>query len=110
MQQSEAAGLTNLPVRRTGLIGREGDAAAVRELVLHAEGHLVTLTGTGGCGKTVLALAVARGLVTDFPDGAWLVQFAPMVDPALVPRAVASAFGVREGADRPLLAGLLAFL
>jgi MoxR-like ATPase len=46
----------NLPAPRTPLIGREDEAAAVRRLLLDAAGRLVTLTGTGGCGKTRLAL------------------------------------------------------
>src|ERR671930_661288 len=57
MHQDQAATPTNLPLRRTALIGREQDLAAVRELVLQAEGRLVTLTGAGGSGKTSLALA-----------------------------------------------------
>src|SRR2546423_5586573 len=81
--------LTNLPAPRARLIGREADLAAVRELVLHAEGRLVTLTGAGGCGKTSLALEVARGLLSEFADGMWLVELAPLADPALVPQAVA---------------------
>src|SRR5437870_3213492 len=102
--------LTNLPAHRTALIGREHDLAAVRELVLGAEGRLVTLTGSGGCGKTSLAVHVARGLPDAFADGVWLVQLAPLADPALVPQALAAALGVREGVDRPLLASLVAFL
>src|SRR5216110_3252375 len=92
--------LTNLPAPRTRLIGRDEDLGAVRDLVLHAEGRLVTLTGAGGSGKTSLALEVARGLVGAFPDGVWLVELAPLADPTLVPQAVASALGLREGGGR----------
>src|SRR5436190_23121401 len=101
---------TNLPLRRTALIGRERDLSAVRQLVLGAEGRLVTLTGAGGSGKTSLALDAARGLVDAFPDGVWLAELAPLSDPALVPQAVGTVFGVREGAGRALLDGLLAYL
>src|SRR5438046_1907531 len=97
---------TNLPVRRTALIGRDDDVAAVHERVLHADGRLVTLTGVGGCGKTSLAFEVGRSLLDRFPDGVWLVELAPLADPALVPQAVAAVVGIREEADRPILATL----
>src|SRR5437764_6275350 len=102
--------LTNLPAPRTRLIGRDGDLAAVRELVLQAEGRLVTLTGAGGSGKTSLALEVARGLADHFPDGLWLAELAALADPLLVPAAVATPFGVQEGPGRPLLDTLTAYL
>src|SRR3954470_6742452 len=102
--------LTNLPAPRTRLIGREDDAVAVRDLVLHAEGRLVTLTGAGGSGKTSLALEVARGLLGEFADGVWLVELAPLADPALLPQAIAAPFGVQEGQSRSLLAGLVDYL
>src|SRR4051812_31190801 len=80
--------LTNLPARRTALIGRDEDLAALHDLTLHTQGRLVTLTGAGGCGKTSLALDLARWLLGDFPDGAWFVGLAPLSAPALVPQAV----------------------
>src|SRR5581483_7089510 len=101
---------SNLPAPRTRLIGRETDLAAVHELVLHADGRLVTLTGAGGSGKTSLALAVARGVLHAFPDGVWLVELAPLADPALVPQAVAAPLGVRDSPGRPLLDGLVSYL
>jgi hypothetical protein len=103
-------GRANLPVRRTVLIGRDAEVQTVHGLVLNVEGRLVTLTGAGGCGKTSLGLEVARTLVDAFPDGVWLVEPAPLADPALVPQAVASLLGVREGPERPLLDGLIAYL
>src|SRR5262249_902762 len=59
-------------------------------------GRLVTLTGTGGCGKTQLALLVATGLLDSFPDGVWLVDLAPVHAVELVAQTVISALGVRE--------------
>ena len=101
---------TNLPARRTSIIGRDHDLAAVSELILHAEGRLLTLTGAGGCGKTRLALEVGRSLLPGQPDGVWLVDLAILSDPALVPRAVASTFGLREGTERSLPEALVTYL
>src|SRR5919204_4175819 len=100
----------NLPLQRTRLIGRERDVAAVRQAVLDREGHLVTLTGAGGCGKTRLALQVGRDLVEAFEHGVWLVELAPLADRLLVPQAVARALEVTEQPGRPILETLLANL
>src|SRR5262249_14218712 len=66
--------------------------------------------GPGGVGKTRLAFRVAEEVVEDFPDGVWFVPLAPVRDPALVASAVAQVLGVREAADRPLVAALRTFL
>src|SRR5215212_4306788 len=58
--------------------------------------RLLTLTGAGGCGKTRLALEVARDLVGAYPEGVWLVDLAPLSEAELVPQAVAQTVGVRE--------------
>jgi non-specific serine/threonine protein kinase len=92
------------------LFGREQDAATVRELVLHAPGRLVTLTGTGGCGKTQLALLVATSLIHTFADGVWLVGLAPVRSEDLVPYALAAALGRHERAGEALLDTLLTYL
>src|SRR5262249_41454228 len=80
---------TNLPVARTDLIGRRDEMAALSELV-RAE-QLVTLTGVGGVGKTRLAVGVAASLATEFPDGCWLVELAPVSDDDEVVNAVAAS-------------------
>ena len=56
----------------------------------------------GGCGKTRLALEIARDLVRTYQDRVWLVEFAALSKPELVPRAVAVALGVPEQVGRPL--------
>ncbi len=58
--------------------------------------RLVTLIGTGGTGKTRLMMEVAGDLVDAYPDGVWLAELAPIIDPAMVGGAVAQALGVRE--------------
>src|SRR5439155_10294235 len=58
-------------------------------------------------GKTRLSLQVATGLLGTFPDGVWLVELAPLADPALVPQAVATALRVREQPGRSLTGSLV---
>jgi predicted ATPase len=100
----------NLPAQHTTIIGRDDDAARVGELVLRSSGRLVTLTGTGGCGKTRLALHVAAALVGNFADGVWLVSLASVRDASLIPNAIAAAVGCSERAGEPLAVTLLAHL
>ncbi|MDT0330165.1 BTAD domain-containing putative transcriptional regulator [Nocardiopsis lambiniae] len=93
---------SNLPGPPTALIGRESESARVRAALSdpHAD-RLVTLTGPGGVGKTRLAIAVARSLTEDFPDGAWIVELAGMDRAAttadLAERVIAT-LGLCEGA------------
>ena len=86
---------TNLPSPATSFVGRERELADLDQRLLGA-GRLVTLTGTGGTGKTRLALQAAAGLVDRYRDGVWLTELAPIRDPALVPQGIAAALGVRE--------------
>jgi predicted ATPase/DNA-binding SARP family transcriptional activator len=90
-----------LPAPLDDLIGREREAAELRQLLTVT--RLVTLTGPGGVGKTRLALAAAHAAAPAFADGARLVDLAPLEDPELVLPAIARACGVREEAGRPLL-------
>jgi predicted ATPase len=98
----------NLPRQLTSFIGREKEVSEVKSLL--ADTSLLTLTGSGGCGKTRLALLVAGELVEQFPDGVSLVELGALTEPALVPHAVAAALEVREEADRPLTKTLSDFL
>jgi predicted ATPase/class 3 adenylate cyclase/DNA-binding CsgD family transcriptional regulator len=84
----------NLPAQLTTFIGREHEMIAVGKLL--AANRLVTVTGSGGCGKTRLALQVAADLLDDYPDGVWWVDLGPVGDPDLVPSAVGRALGIRE--------------
>ena len=95
----------NLPQQVTSFIGREKEMEAVKSLLVKA--RLLTLTGSGGCGKTRLSLQVASDLLDNHADGVWLVELAPLSDPVLVPQAVASVCSVRVEAARPLLQTLV---
>jgi non-specific serine/threonine protein kinase len=105
---------TNLPLALTSFIGRERELTTVRRLL--GESRLLTLTGAGGCGKTRLALEVARALIRDAPqgatyaDGIWLVELAALSDGERVAQAVATVLGVREQAGHAPLDRLTAFL
>jgi non-specific serine/threonine protein kinase len=72
--------------------------------------RLLTLTGAGGCGKTRLALEVARKLVGDYPDGVWLAELASLTEGELVPGAVAAALGLSAQPDVPFTDALVDFL
>ena len=85
----------NLPRQLTSFIGREREIEEVKKLL--ANTYLLTLTGSGGCGKTRLGLQVAADLVEEYKDGVWVVELAPLSDPDLVIQEVASVLGIREG-------------
>jgi predicted ATPase len=72
--------------------------------------RLLTLTGTGGSGKTRLALEVARDLVGVYPDGVWLVELASLSEGELVPQVVAGALGIKERPGQSLADTLAAAL
>src|SRR5436190_6236346 len=90
----------NLPLQLTSFIGREGEIAEAAKLL--ARSRLLTLVGVGGIGKTRLSLELAAQVMPQFSDGVWLVELATLADARLVPQAVASVLGVKEGAGRPV--------
>lgn len=91
----------NLPAELTSFLGREAELAELELLV--RQRRLVTLTGVGGVGKSRLALEAARRAVRRFRDGVWLVELAPISDPALLPQVVSEAVGVPGNRAGPAL-------
>jgi predicted ATPase/serine/threonine protein kinase len=92
----------NLPVQRTAFIGREHEAAALRQLLSRVDVRLVTLTGPGGIGKTRLALQVAAEIASEFPGGVCFVPLSAVGERDLIASTIAQAVGVREpGSQSP---------
>ncbi|MBP2706910.1 tetratricopeptide repeat protein [Microbispora sp. RL4-1S] len=82
----------NLPAALTGLVGRVRELELLTSLLRAT--RLITLTGTGGSGKTRLALALAETCRREFGDGAWWVDLAGTTECDQVATAVAAALGV----------------
>ena len=96
----------NLPRQISSFVGREKEIAQLHALV--CAHPLVTLTGSGGTGKTRLALQTAERALADFPHGAWFVDLAPLSDPTLVPLVAATALGLHGVARESALPQLCA--
>ena len=94
-----------LPAQLSSFVGRRIELAEVCGLV--ATCRLVTLTGSGGVGKTRLGLQVAAGLAEGAGEGVWFVDLAPLSDSDLVAATVAHVLGIREDAGRPATATLI---
>ncbi|MGH2586645.1 MAG: helix-turn-helix domain-containing protein, partial [Dehalococcoidia bacterium] len=103
-----AHSLGNLPAALTSFVGRAQELTDLRQLL--AGCRLLTLIGAGGVGKTRLALAAAGGLLSEYPDGVWLVDLAPLTDSAFVPQAVAAVVKVQEQPGHPLSEALASAL
>jgi predicted ATPase/DNA-binding XRE family transcriptional regulator len=106
--EQEVSPTHNLPRQLTSFLGRDDVVREIRELVKTAP--LVTVAGTGGLGKTRVAIEVADQLSGSFPNGVWFVELAPLGDPDLVSHALAGALGVQESPRTPLLGSLVSHL
>jgi len=91
----------NLPRPLTSFVGHEKDLAEYIQLL--GQTRLLTLTGIGGCGKTRLAIELARMILPSFRDGAWFVDLAPIAEAERVATAVATTLEVREITERPMV-------
>jgi len=101
---------SNLPIQRTVFVGRDRELAAVKELLLRPDVHLVTLTGAGGIGKTRLGLQAAENVAHHFPSGVYHVPLAPVNDPKLIAPIIAQTLGVRQTGVQPPLELLKEYL
>lgn len=100
----------NLPTPATPFVGRGGQVAAVRDLLLNDSVRLVTVTGPGGAGKSRLTLRVATELLHRFKDGVFFVPLATITDASRVINAIASTMDVREEQGLPLAQSVVAAL
>jgi predicted ATPase/DNA-binding NarL/FixJ family response regulator len=100
--------LGNLPTELTSFVGRRRELAEVKRLLTTT--HLLTLTGSGGVGKTRLAVRAASEMARNFPDGVWLVSLAPIDDPLLISQSVFSALGLQDVSSRWSLSVLSDYL
>jgi predicted ATPase/class 3 adenylate cyclase len=100
---------SNLPVQLTSFVGRDAELAQARELL--GRTRLLTITGPGGTGKTRLALQLAAEVFTEYPDGTFFVDLAPLREPGLVVPAIAAGLGIREdGWEQPVRVSLDDFM
>jgi predicted ATPase/class 3 adenylate cyclase/Tfp pilus assembly protein PilF len=98
----------NLPPQLTSFVGREKEIARIKDLL--GRSRLVTLTGSGGVGKTRLAIQVAEQAYPHYPHGVWFVELASLSSPDLVPQALAAVFGLREDKGRSPLDQVVEYL
>jgi predicted ATPase/class 3 adenylate cyclase len=98
----------NLPEQLTSFVGREAEVAEIKHLLSRT--RLVTLSGSGGSGKTRLALQAAAEMVDQFTNGVWFVDMAAVLDPALIATTVATTLRLREQPGHSMSETLTAFL
>jgi predicted ATPase/DNA-binding CsgD family transcriptional regulator len=98
----------NLPTQLTRFVGRGRQLRQVVELL--TESSLLTLTGPGGVGKSRLALQAAASMSTEYRDGVWLVELAPLREPDELLQAIAAVLGVSGAPGWPLGKALVAHL
>ena len=101
-ERSESSRVHGVPVPTTRLIGRDTEVEQLFDLIRQPEVRLLTVTGSGGVGKTRLSLSVTEALAEQFPGGIYFVDLASVRDPALVDSAIASALDLRQARDQSL--------
>jgi predicted ATPase/DNA-binding XRE family transcriptional regulator len=112
IMNAEPTGIpSNLPMQLTSFIGRELEEREIAERLRGpARNRLLTLSGTGGIGKTRLAVQAGFQLLEHYPDGVWFLDFAPLRSPDLLARTAADSLGVTAAHGQPALEALLGHL
>ncbi len=101
LRTANALAVEHLPVQLTSFIGRQAEMKDIRDAL--TDNRLVTLTGAGGAGKTRLAVQIADTVATEYDDGVWYVDLAPITDPDVVPVTVARALGLPDQPGQPTM-------
>jgi len=104
--------LNNLPLQLTSFVGRKRETLEITGLLDKDNGkaRLITLTGSGGAGKTRLALEVGNKLRGNYRDGIWFIELASISDPELIPQALASTLGISLSREDAPLGALVKYL
>lgn len=108
LRTSSSVAAHNLPAQLTSFVGRQAEIVSLRAAL--TVNRLVTLTGTGGVGKTRLAVQVGAAMADEFSDGVWYVDLAPITAAEVVPVTVARALGLPDHPGRSTIDTLHRFL
>jgi len=98
----------NLPLQLTSFVGRQNDLTALKERVQAS--RMITIVGSGGVGKTRLAIRLGAEVLENFADGVWLLELASIVDSTLLSHVLASTLNIRESSDRLTLTTVISTL
>jgi hypothetical protein len=101
LKDEKRKSLHNLPSQVTAFIGREKETNELSTLV--ENNRMITITGSGGCGKTRISLQIAEEYLDRFNDGIWFVDLAPLEDPELLPHEVANTLSIKEEPGKPIV-------
>ncbi|TAK11683.1 MAG: adenylate/guanylate cyclase domain-containing protein [Anaerolineae bacterium] len=108
----------NLPEQLASFVGRDKQVNDLlnmfQQIAAPASGaiqeRMVTLIGPGGTGKTRLSLELGARLLPDFPDGAWLIELAPLREPSQIPYIIGNVFGLQEMSAMPIEELIVSYL
>ncbi|MEO8209004.1 MAG: tetratricopeptide repeat protein, partial [bacterium] len=98
----------NIPVELTSFVGRNKELDEIKSLL--GTSRLLTLAGTGGTGKTRLAVRAGADVIDEFEDGVWLTELAPLVDPSLIINTIAASLNIKEEGGRKITDIVIDFL
>ncbi|MBS1517862.1 MAG: hypothetical protein JSS91_07230 [Bacteroidetes bacterium] len=98
----------NLPSSVSKFIGRRKEIEEIKELF--SKVRMLSLTGSGGTGKTRLAIQLVSEILDEFDNGVWLIEFSPVTDPGLIVREISTVLNIKEETDKDLLETLKEYL